>query len=69
MHRPQDPAIGFGGQHLGPVGSRIVCETLLGLLWMDKSSFLHSQRGFTPAVEITGGDPLTLASLISYALS
>ena len=68
MHRPNDPLIGLGGQHLGPVGSRIVCETLLGLLWMDKSSFLHSNRGFTPLPQISGGQ-MTLASLIKYALS
>lgn len=68
-HAPKDPAIGFGGQHLGPVGSRIVCETLIGLLWMDGSSFLHSHRGFTPAPEIAGNKPLTLASLIRFALA
>ncbi|RYB07860.1 peroxidase family protein [Lichenibacterium ramalinae] len=67
-HRPDDPMIGFGGQHLGPVGSRIICETLLGLLWMDKSSFLHSNRGFTPLPQIAGGQ-MTLARLIEYALS
>lgn len=67
-HNENDPMIGFGGQHLGPVGSRIVCETLLGLLWMDKSSFLHSNRGFTPLPKIAG-EKMTLASLIRYALS
>ena len=69
MHKPDDPGIGFGGQHLGPVGSRIVCETLIGLLWMDPSSFLHSLRGFQPLPEVAGGGELTLGKLITYALT
>lgn len=64
-----EPAVGFGGQHLGPVGSRIVAETLIGLLWLDESSFLHDLRGFKPLPEISGGKDLTLAGLIQYALS
>lgn len=69
MHKTDDPGIGFGGQHLGPVGSRIVCETLIGLLWMDRSSFLHSLRGFQPLPEVAGGGELTLGKLITYALT
>jgi hypothetical protein len=64
-----DPAVGFGGQHLGPVGSRIVAETLIGLLWMDPASYLHDLRGFKPMAEITRGAELTLASLLEYALA
>ena len=59
----------FGGQHLGPVGSRIVAETLIGLLWMDQGSFLHDPRGFSPIPQITRGKELTLAVLLEYALS
>jgi hypothetical protein len=66
---PNDPGVGFGGQHLGPVGSRIVAETLIGLLWMDKSSFLHDLRGFTPLPQISGGGDLTLGKLLHFALS
>ena len=69
LHRPGDPGIGFGGQHLGPVGSRIVCETLIGLLWMDRSSFLRSHRPFQPLSEIAGSGPLTLGKLITFALT
>ena len=61
--------VAFGGQHLGPVGSRIVAETFVGLLWLDKGSFLHSARGFQPLQAISGGKPLTLGRLITYALS
>ena len=59
----------FGGQHLGPVGSRIVAETLIGLLWTDKTSVLHSTRGFRPLRSIAGDGKLTLGRLITFALS
>jgi len=65
---PDDEAIGFGGQHLGPVGSRIVAETLIGLLWHDKHSFLHAHRPFAPLPAITGSGPFTLDKLIAFAL-
>ena len=65
----KDERIGMGGQHLGPVGSRIVAETLIGLLWYDKSSFLHDLRGFRPLREITGDAELTLGALLTYALT
>ncbi len=63
-----EPWVGFGGQHLGPVGSRIVAETLVGLLWLDKNSFLHDSRGFRPMPQITGGEKLNLPVLLQYAL-
>jgi hypothetical protein len=60
----------FGGQHLGPVGSRIVAETFVGLLSMDKSSFLNAKSGFIPHPIITGGAAnFTLGRLIAYALT
>ena len=62
----------FGGQHLGPVGSRIVAETFVGLLWMDQNSFLHSQTPFRPVLGLAGplaaGASFTLADLVRYAL-
>jgi hypothetical protein len=68
--KPDDPCIAFGGQHLGPVGSRIVAETLIGLLWHDRGSFLHRSRDFVPFPEITGGaEKFTLDRLMAYALS
>ena len=60
----------FGGQHLGPVGSRIVAETFVGLLWMDQTSFLHAQTPFRPvlglAQPLAAGAKFTLADLIRY---
>ncbi len=77
---PSDPGVGLGGQHLGPVGSRIVAETLIGLLWYDRSSFLHALRGFRPmpqivdgASSVAGSAPnhrhFSLDRLIAYALT
>jgi hypothetical protein len=40
-----------GGERLGPVGSRIVCETILGQLRHDPTSFLST--GWTPADGVT----------------
>jgi hypothetical protein len=37
-----------GGLHLGPVGGRIVAETLIGLLRADPTSYLSAYPGFTP---------------------
>ncbi|WP_250532329.1 heme peroxidase family protein [Caballeronia sp. ATUFL_F1_KS39] len=66
---PKDEAIAFGGQHLGPVGSRIVAETLIGLLWQDKNSILHAHRPFKPLHELSNGRDFTLATLAEFALS
>lgn len=68
-HDPNEPLVGMGGQHLGPVGSRIVAETLIGVLWTDKTSFLHDLRGFQPLPEITKGKPMTIATMLTYALT
>ncbi len=65
----QQDGVAFGGQHLGPVGSQIIAETFVGLLWLDKGSFLHSSRGFAPLAAITGDKPLTLGRLLTYALT
>ena len=66
---PNQEGAAFGGQHLGPVGSRIVAETFVGLLWLDRASFLHCSRGFRPLDLISGGKPLTLGRLVSFALA
>lgn len=58
----------FGGQHLGPVGSRIVAETFIGLLWLDPASFMHAETSFRPILPRSGSD-FTLADLFRYALS
>ena len=65
-----DRGIALGGQHLGPVGSRIVAETLLGLLYADRTSVLHAPPGWEPLNQIAGPTKkLTLARLFAYALT
>lgn len=70
-HKPDDSHIACGGQHLGPVGSRIVAETFIGLLWLDKGSFLHALPAFRPHPTIHAGAPqdFDLAALLRYALT
>ena len=68
-----------GGAHLGPVGGRIVAETLIGLLRDDPTSYLRSFPGFqpflgtdlklgaTPDPNITGNRTYTRANFLFYA--
>jgi Animal haem peroxidase len=43
------------GHHLGDVGSRIVGETLVGLVWFDHYSYLFQKPLWTPASEKLSG--------------
>jgi hypothetical protein len=58
------------GQHLGPVGGRIVGETLLGLLRADPQSYLSLQPGWTPTLDSGGKMPrdFDMADLLRYAV-
>ena len=38
-----------GGDRLGPLGARLVAETIIGLMVVDSSSFLNVTGGWTPA--------------------
>jgi hypothetical protein len=38
------------GLHLGPVGGRIVAETIIGLLETDRASYVTAQPGWTPTL-------------------
>ncbi|HTN78097.1 MAG TPA: hypothetical protein VMK16_00370, partial [Acidimicrobiales bacterium] len=67
------------GEHLGPVGGRIVAETLIGLLRADPTSYLRAHRNFqpflgsdltlgsTPNLNITGNRTYTRAHFLHYA--
>jgi hypothetical protein len=56
------------GRHLGEVGSRIVAETLVGLVWHDHYSYLFQMPGWTPADEkLTGlGKHLDMLELTKF---
>jgi hypothetical protein len=67
------------GLHLGPVGGRIVAETLIGLLRADPTSYLRAYPRFQPFLgsdlaigpasnpNITGNRTYTRAHFLSYA--
>jgi hypothetical protein len=44
-----------GAHHLGPVGARIVAETLIGLLWGDPFSYLRVEPTWTPELAVKDG--------------
>ena len=68
-----------GGEHLGPVGARIVTETLIGLLRADPTSYLNVHPRFEPFLgaelklgpmlnpNITGNRAYTRAHFLHYA--
>ena len=42
-----------GGEHLGPVGGRIVAEVMIGLMQLDENAYLSAQPGWTPDIKGT----------------
>lgn len=60
--------VNYGGQFLGPVGSHIVLETFIGLLWYDKMSFLHDPT-WRPHAKLNPSGEFTLGKLIAYAIN
>lgn len=66
----EDPKEGeWGGQFLGPVGSRIVAQTFVGLLMGDEKSYLRREPLFQPKAPIADDRPFTLSRLMTWALS
>ncbi len=53
---------------LGPVGGRIVAETLIGLLLGDSHSFLNQDPLWKPKVPMAKADGFTMGDFIKYAL-
>jgi hypothetical protein len=47
--------LGGGGNHLGPVGGRIVAEVFIGLLQLDQSSFMNADRRWRPTLPQRSG--------------
>ncbi len=61
----------FGGTHLGPMGSILLLETFLGLLWADADSILH-HVGWRPHPAIMGSanvEKFGLREWMKYALT
>ncbi|MCB0663792.1 MAG: hypothetical protein KDC24_13680 [Saprospiraceae bacterium] len=55
------------GEGLGPVGGTIICETLLGLIELDSTSFMSQNRNWQPTLPSTGGPgTFTMADLLTF---
>nr|WP_316641090.1 heme peroxidase family protein [uncultured Roseateles sp.] len=55
------------GHHLGEVGSRIVAETLVGLTWCDRYSYMFQMPRWNPSVELIGlGSDLNMLELTQF---
>ena len=57
-----------GGEHLGPVGGRIVAEVLIGLLAGDPLSFLGVNPSWQPTLRSRAPGTFTLTDLIIFGL-
>jgi len=58
------------GNSLGEMGSRLICETIIGLLVNDRSSFLNQRGGWDPSegVRLDNGDPIvTIRDFLKFA--
>lgn len=53
------------GKHLGPLGSRIVAETITGLLLSDASSFISRNPNWRPTLGPTPGE-FTMADMLRF---
>jgi hypothetical protein len=53
------------GVRLGPVGGRIVAETIIGLLQLDKSSYLNTR--FRSSLPSRTPGTFTMADLLRWA--
>ncbi|MEP7342261.1 MAG: hypothetical protein ABI977_31320 [Acidobacteriota bacterium] len=54
------------GQHLGPVGSTIIAEVLIGLIRRSDDSILRT-KGWKPTLPSAQKDTFTLADLLKFA--
>ncbi len=55
------------GRHLGPVGSTIVAEVLIGLVRRSDDSILRGRRRWKPSLPSAERDEFTLADLLRFA--
>jgi hypothetical protein len=63
----REAAVLAGGNHLGPVGGRIVAETFVRILKRDASSYLNVAGGFTPMLPSSKVGDFTVADLVTFA--
>jgi Animal haem peroxidase. len=63
--RETEPGHFESGEGLGPVGARIVAETLYGLIELDERSYLSTNRNWNPTRDGVG--VTTLGEMLTYA--
>ncbi|HEV7889780.1 MAG TPA: heme peroxidase family protein [Pyrinomonadaceae bacterium] len=63
----REAAVLSGGNQLGPVGGRIVAETLVRILKRDASSYLNVAGGFTPILPSSVPGDFSVADLVRFA--
>ncbi|TCO64406.1 peroxidase family protein [Actinocrispum wychmicini] len=56
-----------GGTHLGPVGGRIIGETIIGLMLVDPGAFLSSNPNWTPTLPSATPGTFTMVDLLKFA--
>jgi hypothetical protein len=61
----REAAVTTGGEHLGPVGGRIVAEVLVGLMQGDDNSYLSQDPDWTPSYGT--GDTFSMTDLLRAA--
>jgi hypothetical protein len=61
----REAEVAAGGEHLGPVGGRIVAEVLVGLIRGDRQSYLRQDPDWTPTYG--SGDSFTMVDLLNAA--
>jgi hypothetical protein len=55
------------GLHLGPVGGRIVAEVFVGLLELDRTSYLGADPGWRPTLPAAGGGDFRMTDLLTLS--
>lgn len=61
-----EAAAAAGGKHLGPIGSTIVAEVLIGLVRHSQDSILRTE-GWKPSLQGEGSEEFTLRDLLKFA--
>lgn len=65
----REAEVAAGGQHLGPVGGRIVAEVIFGLIKGDRNSYLRQDPDWTPTygtgASFTAADLLRAAGVVA----
>ncbi|MBV8365842.1 MAG: peroxidase [Candidatus Eremiobacteraeota bacterium] len=65
----KEAEVRHAGEHLGPVGGRIVAETLVGLIDADPTSFRSADPSWTPTLPSRKSRTFTLSDAVALATS